>query len=262
MRTVRSADGTTIAVKAMGSGDPVVLVDGGFGSTAFPSAVAELLSHHAVAVRYDRRGRHESGDAPEYAPEREVEDLAAVLAAVGGQAAVFGMSSGACLALDGAQAGLPITRLAVYEPPILVDATRPPLPDDFVETLRRLVATGRRGEAVEYMLTTAVSVPADAIASLRQDPSWTKLEAVAHTLPYDATIQADLMRGQPLPEGRWDRVALPVLVIDGEASPAWARNGVAALADTLTAARHVSLPGQTHDVDAAVLVPVLLEFLT
>jgi pimeloyl-ACP methyl ester carboxylesterase len=260
--TVRSADGTTIAVEAAGDGDPVVLVDGGFGSRAFPSAVAGLLSHHASAVRYDRRGRHESGDAAEYAIAREVEDLAAVLGAVGGRAAVFGMSSGACLALDGAQAGLPITRLALYEPPIVVDATRPPLPNDFVETLRRLVANGRRGDAVEYMLTTAVGVPGEAVAGVRQDPAWAELEAVAHTLPYDAAIQFDLMRGTPLPADRWDRVTQPVLVVDGDASPAWARNGAAALADLLPAARRASLPGQTHDVDATVLVPVLVDFLT
>jgi pimeloyl-ACP methyl ester carboxylesterase len=257
--TVRSEDGTAIAVEEPGSGAPIVLVDGGFGSRAFPSPVAELLAEHGTAVRYDRRGRNESGDPPQYAPAREVEDLAAVLAAVGATD-VFGMSSGACLALDAAQAGLPITRLALYEPPIVVDATRPPAPADFVATLRWLVAAGRLGEAVERMFATAVGLPAAMIPALRQDPRWAALEAVAPTLPYDAELQSDLMRGEPLPVDRWHRVTQRVLVIDGDASPAWARNGATALADLLPNASRTSLPGQTHAVDAAVLVPVLLDY--
>lgn len=144
----------------------------------------------------------------------------------------------------------------------MVDDTRPPLPADYVETLNRLIAAGRRGDAVEYALTTAVGIPAEFVAQVRQDPNWPAMEAVAHTLAYDGAFQADLMRGRPLPADRWTDVTQPVLVIDGDASPDWARNGVGAVTTLLPTAHRASLPGQTHDVDAAVLVPVLVDYLS
>ncbi len=263
MEKVESADGTAIAFDRFGSGAPVVLVDGAFGNRGFPSAVADGLARHFTVLRYDRRGRHDSGDAPDYAPEREIEDLAAVVAAAGGRPAVFGMSSGACLALDAAEHGVPMSRLALYEPPFLVDDTRAPVPRDYVDTINRMVAEGRRGDAVEFVLTTAVEVPAEVVAQIRtHDPNWPAMEALAHTLAYDGVFIGELMRGRPLPAQRWANVTLPTLVIDGDASPGWARNGVAALARILPAARRASLPGQTHDVDAGVLVPVLVDFLS
>ena len=260
LSTVRSADGTSIAYEAAGSGPPVVLVDGGFGNRGFPNAVADLLAERFTAVRYDRRGRHDSGDAPDYAPAREVEDLAAVVGAVGGEVAVFGMSSGGVLALDAASAGVPMTRLAVYEPPFVVDGTRPPFPEDYADMLARLVGSGDRAGAVDLLLVEALGVPAEHLGALRHDPNWPAMLALAHTLVYDATLQRGLDRGRPLPRDRWT-ITRPVLAIDGAASPAWARNAVAALADLLPTARRVSLPGQTHAVDAAVLVPVLVDFL-
>ncbi|HEX2133982.1 MAG TPA: alpha/beta hydrolase [Actinophytocola sp.] len=260
MSTVRSVDGTPIAYEPAGAGPAVVLVDGGFGNRGFPSAVADLLAERFTAVRYDRRGRHDSGDAPDYAPAREVEDLAAVIGAVigdgGGDVAVFGMSSGAVLALDAASAGVPMSRIAVYEPPFVVDDTRPPFPADYADTLARLVEAGDRAGAVELLLGEALGVPAE---PLRRDPNWPAMLALAHTLVYDATLQRGLDRGTPLPRDRWS-IDQPVLAIDGAASPAWARGAVAALAELLPTARRVSLPGQTHDVDARVLVPVLAGF--
>jgi pimeloyl-ACP methyl ester carboxylesterase len=210
---------------------------------------------------YDRRGRGDSGDTAPYAVEREIEDIDALIQEAGGSAFVFGMSSGAVLALHAAAAGLAITKLALYEPPFMVDDTRPPLPKDYRERLIQLLVEGRRGDAVELFMTEAVGVSAETVAGMRGAPFWPAFEAVAHTLSYDDAIMGDTMTGKPLPTGRWATVTIPTLVIDGGASPPWARNAVEVLVDMLPDAQRRTLVGQTHQVDPEVLAPVLEEFL-
>ena len=119
MPTTTSRDGTTIAYDREGDGDPLVLVPGAFSYRRYSGQVklAGLLAARFTVYSYDRRGRGDSGDAKAYAVEREIEDLAAVIDAAGGHAHVWGLSSGAVLALEAAAAGLPICRLAVHEPP-------------------------------------------------------------------------------------------------------------------------------------------------
>lgn len=248
---VRSADGTAIAVDRIGAGPPVVIVDGTFGSRAFPSGVADLLTRSFTVLRHDRRGRHDSGDTPPYAPERECEDLAAVLDAAGGPAAVFGMSAGGVLALDAAATGLPITRVAVFEPPLAQ-----PFPAGYLATLRDLIAEGRPEAAVDYCMVEAVGLPAEHLPALRADPNWPTLVALAPTLVHDATLIAGVATGP----ARWASITQPVLGIAGGASPEWAGRGMRDLAELLPAGRWTSLPGQTHAVSAEALVPVLASF--
>src|SRR5688572_14320367 len=119
-RTVRSADGTTIAYETTGTGPPLILVDAALGSrdTSAMRGVADLLAEDFTVLTYDRRGRGESGDAPAYAIEREIEDLDALIAVAGGSAFVHALSSGALLALQAGAAGLSIAKLSLFEPPI------------------------------------------------------------------------------------------------------------------------------------------------
>lgn len=262
MDTVISRDGTRIAFDRSGEGPALVLVGGALQHRAIdPSTarLAELLAPRLTVVRYDRRGRGDSGDTTPYAVERELEDLDALIRDAGGSAFVFGMSSGAILALDAAARGSAITRLALYEPPFIVDDTRPPVPADYTERLTELLAGGRPGDAVELFMTEAVGVSSPTVASMRPSPFWPALEGVAHTLPYDDAITSATLSGRPLPAGRWTTVTAPTLVIDGDASPAWARNAVQALVDVLPDARRRTLEGQTHQVDPEVLAPVLRE---
>jgi pimeloyl-ACP methyl ester carboxylesterase len=263
MHTVTSRDGTTIAFDRAGEGPAIIMVDGALGQRAFnPTAaqLAALLAPRFTVYYYDRRGRGESGDTAPYAVEREVDDLAALIDAAGGSAFVVGVSSGAVLALDAAARGLAITKLALYEPPFIVDDSRPPLPDDYVSQLNVLVSAGRRGDAVEYFMTQAVGLPAEFVAPMRLEPFWPALEAVAHTLAYDGTIMGDTMSGNPLPAERWASVTVPTLVIDGGASDAFMHHGAQALADILPNARRRTLEGQMHNVAAEALAPVLDEF--
>jgi pimeloyl-ACP methyl ester carboxylesterase len=161
MNTVRSADGTTISCTRAGQGPPLILVDGALCSRSFGPMpkLAEQLAPHFTVYTYDRRGRGESGDTRPYEPDREIEDLEALIALAGDTVYLHGTSSGAALALEAAKRIRSVARLAVYEPPFIVDASRPPLPDDYLSQLNGLVADGRRGDAVK-MFMRFVGTPA------------------------------------------------------------------------------------------------------
>ena len=262
MDKVISKDGTPIAFDQAGTGPVVIQVDGAFGHRSFPNPNPQddPLEQDFTVVTYDRRGRGDSGDTPLYAIEREIEDIAALIEVFGGSTFVFGMSSGAVLSLDASAYGLPIIKLALYEPPFIVDNSRPPIPPDYVQQLTELTAAGRRGDTVEYFMTKAVDMPAEAVAAMRSTPIWPAFEAVAHTLAYDGTIIGDTMSGNPLPTNRWSSVTIPTLVMDGSESPAYQRNGVQALVDILPNAQRRTLASQTHDVSPAALAPALVGF--
>ncbi len=264
MQTVTSKDGTKIAFDKVGSGPAVILVSGATAYRAFDpfmAQLAELLGTHFTVYNYDRRGRGDSGDTRPFAKEREIEDLQALIEDAGGKAMVFGISSGAVLTLDAAAANPDITRLVVYEPPLIVDDSRQPVPADYAEHLAKLSAEGKRDEAFEYFLTQAVGIPAEYIAGIKQDQAtWSGVTSVAHTIAYDAAFVGNVMQGKPLPTDRWARAILPVLVVDGGASDAWMHNGANALAKVLPHASRQTLEGQTHNVDPNVLAPVLIAF--
>lgn len=261
MSEVGSKDGTRIAFTQVGTGAPVVMVNGTTSTRADSAPVAVLLAPRFSVFTYDRRGRGDSGDAPAYAVEREVDDLAAVIDAAGGAASVYAMSSGANLALASAASGARITRLALWEPNFLVDDSLAPLPPDYLDRLKALVAAGRRTDAVEYFLTTAVGIPAESIAPLRGSPRWPAMEAIAHTIAYDGAIVRASLTGKPIPSGRWRSVSMPTLVIDG-GTTAWLSHGADALARALPNARRRTLAGQSHAVEPDAIAPVLGDFFS
>ncbi|MFB8035829.1 alpha/beta fold hydrolase [Streptomyces sp. NPDC056004] len=256
MDKVFSSDGTAIAYEQQGSGPAVVLVGGAFMTRGDSAALAGLLAERFTVITYDRRGRGDSGDSSAYDVQREVEDLDALIERVGGEAMVFGMSSGAVLALEAVARGSAVSRLALYEPPFIVDTTRPPLPADYVDHLKALVAREAFGDAAAYFMTAAVGMPAEAVAGMRQAPFWAGMEATARTLPYDGQVMGDTMSGRPLPADRWQSVTVPVLVGSGDADEHMLKGAreLAALADNFTL--H-TIAGQDHDIDPKSLAPVL-----
>ncbi|MFC5406276.1 alpha/beta fold hydrolase [Cohnella soli] len=261
MKKVISKDGTAIAFDKTGNGPALILVCAAFQTRSMMSELASHLSTHFTVFNYDRRGRGDSGDGATYAVEREVEDIETLINEAGGSAFVYGMSSGAVLALDAATK-LTITKLAVYEPPFVVDNTRPPLPKDYLIQLKELTTSNRRGDAVEYFLTKAAGVPAEFIASMRSAPFWQAMEDVAHTLIYDGTIMGDCMSGNPLPAERWSSVSIPTLVVGGGASPEYQQNAVKALVDRLSNAKLHMMEGQDHNVAPDLLAAVLTDFFS
>ncbi|MFJ4525037.1 alpha/beta fold hydrolase [Streptomyces sp. NPDC088810] len=252
-----SRDGTSLAYHVTGQGPTVILVSGAMstGGTLLP--LAERLAERCTAVVYDRRGRGESGDTPPYAVEREVEDLAALLDAVGGDAALFGVSSGGALVLHAAAGGLPVRRAAVYEVPyadhLAGGATREAV---YKEQLNKALAEGRRGDAVELFLRLT-GLGEEMIQRARQSPMWAGMEAVAPSLAHDDAVMGDGL----LPRARLAGISVPVLAVAGGASPEWMHRASQAVAEAVPQGRYRILPGQTHMVEPDVLGPVLAEYV-
>src|SRR5580700_6233657 len=258
--TALSKDGTLIAFERIGNGPAVILVDGalcyrGMGESG---QLAALLAPYFTVFTYDRRGRGGSSDTSPYAVEREVEDIAALLSEAGGAAFLWGMSSGAVLALEATNRLRGIKKLALYEAPFIVDNTRPTTEGDWVQ-IGEAVAANRRSEAVKLFLKS-VGVPGFFMALMRLMPMWSKLKAIAHTLPYDGAIVQDNQRGKPLPPSRWASVTVPALVMGGGNSPAWMLHANRTLASALPNAQYRTLEGQTHLLKPKTHAPILVEF--
>ena len=257
METVISRDGTTIAFDRLGEGSPVVLVCGGSVDRMADAALAQELASHHMVMNFDRRGRGDSGDTPPYAVEREVEDIEAVIEAAGGSAHLWGSSSGAALAMIAAARGAAVTKLALWEPPYILDEHARP-PADQVEQYDRMITENRRGDAVEYFMTQVVRMPPEFVANARNEPWWPAQEALAHTLAYDARIMGDYS----VPTETAGHVTAPTLVLAGGADMPFMRSSAEALADAIPNGEVRFLEGQGHDVDSAVLAPALEAFFT
>ena len=263
MQTTTSADGTRIAFDRVGTGAPLVIVGGAFSYREFPLQVelARQLSDRFEVVSYDRRGRGDSGDSAEYSVEREIEDLAAVIAAVGGHAHVWGLSSGGALALEAAARGLPIDRLAIYDPPFVVDRAHGVPPADLLERVEADLTRGDRNAAVRTFMTKGMGAPGVAMVFLRLMPVWKRLRAAAHTIPYDIRVMGDNLRGEPLDPRPWQSIGIPVLVNAGMKNDASRQVAAAAVVDALPNARLVLLPGEGLGFTPEVVGQQLREFL-
>jgi pimeloyl-ACP methyl ester carboxylesterase len=256
MSRVTSKDGTSIAYDRQGGGRAVILVGGGLVDPVTGRAgrwenapLAAELAERFTVYNYDRRGRGDSGDTLPYALERELEDIDALVAEAGGSAHLYGVSSGGALALEAAAAGIAVDELAVYEVPYGAAGWRA-----YVERLEALLAEGRRGAAVELFMRVAGASEED-IAGARSSPMWPGLEAIAHTLAYDAACLGD---GQP-PTARLATITRPTLVATGGGQDFF-EQAADAIAASLPRAQRLTIEGQTHLVDPKALAPVLERF--
>jgi pimeloyl-ACP methyl ester carboxylesterase len=254
VETTESIDGTSIAYQRTGDGPPLVLVVGAFCDRTSTASLTPFLAPHFTVYEYDRRGRGNSGAGGEYAVEREIEDLAAVVAAAGGSAFAFGHSSGGILALEAAARGVPLSRLALYEPPY----TAPPGSsgdDALLEAVRaRLAAGDPDGAAAAFMAGSGA--PPEAVAAAKDAPWWPRMRALAPTLVHDLT----LCNSGVVPRERLAQVAVPTLALSGGASAPWAARACAEVAAAVPGARTRVLEGQTHGAQDDVLAPVLVEW--
>jgi pimeloyl-ACP methyl ester carboxylesterase len=244
----RSRDGTPIAFEQTGSGPSLILIEPAGhsrGLSAFDDLVP-LLAPDFTVCRYDRRGRGESGDTQPYAPEREVEDLAAVIGAMGGPAFVYGYSSGALLALHAAARGVPLAGMVLMEPPLQDGAVQGP--DPLTGELDALIRARRNAEAVA-LFHASIGVPDEMIEDLRGTDRWARMVAIAPTLVYDCRL-SDAMTPEVLAS-----VAVPVLILDSDGSSDDLTGSAATAARLIPGARHKSLPGEWHIVAPALIAP-------
>jgi pimeloyl-ACP methyl ester carboxylesterase len=253
MDTVKSADGTIIAYDHVGDGPPLVVAVGAF-CTRHTFVPPDDLAARFTVYTYDRRGRGDSGDTQPFAPEREYEDLAAVISACQGTPFVYGHSSGAAIALRAAARGVPLRALVAYEAPFTNDDAPQPSVDPAAR-IRSLVAEGRRGDAVEFWMSEVIQMPAEVVAGMKSMPWFTDLEPLTPTLPYDIEITAG-----GVPEAELASIAVPVLVLGGGNSPAWFQRSVAEQAAVLPHGRLQMLDGYDHNATPDVITPVLSGF--
>ena len=258
MSTAASADGTSIAYELLGEGPPVILVDGAmcYREAGPMRAISDQLQGTHTVCLYDRRGRGESGDNLPYAPAREVEDIEALIAEVGGRAALFGMSSGGALAVRAAaKVGSAVTHLLVYEPPFSAEPADSNTVEQAEKVAACLEADDHSGAVAAFM--NQIGMPLPMIEGMQQSPEWETFTAIAPTLAYDNEIMADGAIPEPASE-----VSAPTLALAGGDSTDSLRCGAEELARAVSRGRFDTLDGQAHDVDPAVLAARLEEFLT
>ncbi|MEN2738331.1 alpha/beta hydrolase [Microbacterium sp. X-17] len=211
METVTSADGTRIAYSETGAGPLVVIVNGALSVGADAAGIAAALADVGFrAVTWDRRARGGSGDARGSTPEREVEDLAAVIEAAGGDAIVLGHSSGAVLTLLAASRGVPMRALFLSEPPLRFGVDEPAA--DLADRLQQLVDDGRLGDAVTTFQLEGVGLPPEMVASFRASEQFAAVEPLAQSTVYDTT----LVREASTPDAALLSVTSPVVILRGE----------------------------------------------
>jgi pimeloyl-ACP methyl ester carboxylesterase len=261
MPFVTSRDGTRIGYSVVGAGPALVLIDGALcWRTSGPAAplAAQLLDRFTVYT-YDRRGRGESGDTKPYAIGREVEDLGAVIAAAGGSAAVYAISSGVPLALAAANAGVPISKMVLYEAPIFTDRSRVVDPN-YAQIIDQLIARGDNAGAVKHFMKDGVGVPGFGVFMMQLMGVMRKLAPVAPTLAYDTQLLTPLWTYAPPGKATWPNVTMPVLDVGGGKSDAWMQNAQLAISQALPNATHKTLPGQNHMVAPTAIAPLIKEF--
>ena len=245
VETVTSADGTRIALERVGDGAPVVLIGGAFNDRSTVAALAATLAPDFTAITYDRRSRGDSGNNDRsFDINREFDDLAAVIEQAGGTASVFGHSSGGVLAIEAALRGLPVERLAVYEPSYIPSSARTQPGSDLYQRLVQLIGQDRRDEAVTLFQTEAVGLPAAMVESMQASDFWGWFTGLAHTLPYDVALHGDY----EVPAARLAALRIPVLAVDGGQSPEWIRTGTRDVAASVPDGRYLTLDGQDHGV--------------
>jgi pimeloyl-ACP methyl ester carboxylesterase len=262
METVTSEDGTKIAYDKQGQGPALILVTGATMTRGSYAELAQLLAPDYTVYYYDRRGRGDSTDTKPFSVEKEVDDIEAIIDKAGGSAFVYGISSGACLAmLAASRLGDKVTKLALYEAPYDESDGAAEKWKQYRTNLDKAIAEDRRGDAV-ILFMKLVGVPEQMITGMQHSPMWPGLEAVAPTLCYDAAAMgAD--RSVPVDDAA--HVHAQTLVIDGGASLEslpFMRPTAEKLAKAIPHAKRHTIEGQSHDISSEALAPVLNEFFS
>jgi pimeloyl-ACP methyl ester carboxylesterase len=258
MEHVTSRDGTRIAYWRSGSGLPLLLVHGTTADHRRWDAVLPRLEEHFTVYTMDRRGRGESGDAPDYDILREAEDVAAVVEAIGEPTAVLGHSFGGLCALEAALLTDRISHLLLYEPPIPGSADL--YPPGVPERMQALIDAGELEPALEIMMREVVGMPNHELEVYRSLPMWPIRVTITPTIPRELHHE---LSGTFDPD-RYAKLAVPTLLLTGGDSPRIMYEVIERLHAVLPHSRIASMPGQQHiamDLAPELFVGGILRFL-
>ncbi|HEY3803468.1 MAG TPA: alpha/beta hydrolase [Kofleriaceae bacterium] len=251
--SVTSADGTPIAYREYGRGPGVVLVHGGAGAAQSFDKLATMLAPDFTVYVPDRRGRGKSGPfGTSHGLATECADLEALLGQTGARR-VFGLSAGAVIALCTAVQS-PVEKLALYEPPLLIDGAHP---DAWAGRCERELDRGDVASAlvtilkgtgdVGSLLTYAPRFLMRPLASLllrREKPAADRI-SFRELIP---TIRQDIavVREAMTMTDRFAAIGGDLLLLGGSRSARDLRIGLDGLARRLPRARRVVLPRVGH----------------
>jgi pimeloyl-ACP methyl ester carboxylesterase len=255
--TVTSKDGTKVAYDKVGNGPVVVLVLGALNSRKSGAKLAKLLASRFTVISYDRRGRGDSTDTAPYAPQREVEDVKALIEEIGEPVFLYGHSSGAALAIEAAnKLNKQVRKLAIYEAPYALDSDANKAAKEYNSLLKKLLASGRNGDAVA-LFVRSVGVSDKQVQAMKRMTMWRGLEKLAPTLAYDSDT---LGEGHSLPTALLAGITTPTLVMHGGSGTPAMRDTAQAIHEAIPKAQLRTLAGQTHGVSPKALAPILTEF--
>ncbi|HLV35050.1 MAG TPA: alpha/beta hydrolase [Spirillospora sp.] len=238
---IQSKDGTAVAYQRSGTGPPLVLVHGTLGWSRRWPILPELEKQFTVYA-VDRRGRGESGDAQDYAIEREFEDAAALVDSIGNGVNLLGHSFGGLCVLEAALLTAHIRRLIVYEPPPLPVLGMTLYPEGMIDHLQALLDAGDREGMVTTFLREIVRMPPHELDLLRASPVFPAMVAAAHTVPREQRAE-EAYRFEP---ERFRHLNVPILLLLGGDSPQFARATIELWHAALPSSRIRVLPGQQH----------------
>lgn len=243
---IESSDGTLVATEITGSGPALVVVAAALSDRSAARRLAAQLGSTFTVYTYDRRGRGATESVGEWSVSGEVADIAALVSHAGGAAALFGSSSGAALSLRAAGAlGTSVRQLVLFEPPFIVDASRPPLGPEFERDIADLLDSRDHAGAVRTFMR-GLGVPPAMVAVMRILPGWRQMVAMAPTIRHDLAILSGTQLGQPLPAGLADGVTAPTVILTGGKSDSFFASAAEAVVAAIPHARHEVVPGLNH----------------
>ena len=241
MDKLTSKDGTLLAYERTGVGPPLVLIHGTGGSSARWRPVLPALGENFCIHALDRRGRGESNDAPNYAFEREVEDVLSMVESIGQPVNLLGHSFGGICALEAALLTPHIHKLILYEPPIPVEGVFISS-DELTDELEALLIAGDRERVLSTFMQEVVRMPPHEFELFHASPAWPARVAAAHTLPRELRAQ----KGYRFAAERFKGLMTPTLLLLGGDSPFFFKTATELLNAAMSNSRIVVLPGQQH----------------
>lgn len=249
----RSKDGTRIAFEKVGTGPALVIVGGALSERDGGKPLVGALKDRFTIYTYDRRGRGQSSDTSPYAVDREIEDLDALIEQAGNEAFLYGVSSGAALALQGAAKLGParVPKLALYEPPYGQGEREF---HEQKERINQLVQTGKPGDAAAFFFS-AIGTPPQVLEDMKGSPRWEGIQKIDFTLAYDYAVL-----GNGTVPDTVKQIRVPTLVMDGEKSMAFMHPTADRIAALIPTAQRKTVKGQTHQAAPEAVAPLLIEF--
>jgi pimeloyl-ACP methyl ester carboxylesterase len=240
---VRSPDGTIIGCEVFGDGPPLLVIHGTTADHRRWEPVRDGLAESFRVHLMDRRGRGLSGDGDgPYALEREVEDIRAVLDAIGGAVLVLAHSYGGLCMLEAAVDNERVERLLVYEPAFGTDTPPPLWPADGLEELNDAVTRGDREAATTIFFKRGIELDDETVAQMRETPEWQYRLEAALTLARECET-ANAFRLDP---ERWARIGAPTRFLLGTATTQALKNSTRAAHEAVPGSELRELPGHGH----------------